>query len=461
MSEGKTRITTKADVSSPAVIHPLPAEIYTGEVDRIDFQRILKILWFYKILISTLLLFGSIYSLYLGFQLKRSYEATSTFVPLTKKSGSGVNQFAGIASMLGVNIPGKSSNVIDFKTIMKSRSFTQSIIEKLDLLPAIYGSQYNSKERRLLKPNTSPTITQKLKLLVKSVLEPEQENIDQDDFYSYENILMEAADTLRQKVLIEVDRSGLYSITIEWDKANGARDIANTYIQELQKYLDNNNLSSIEKSLTFIEKQFNLAKKKMESEEHRLRIFTEKQGFLPKDYASIISESIKAIRTQIELEEVKLSVFKGVQGENSVEASLSSTRLKALYERLIALETGDVTGKRSEFKSFSTSLTDLPLITMEYAQILRELTIQQEIYKMLRTQLETARIESNKNSESIHVIDWAIKPKYPAKSKRKLYLVLGIIISLSLGIFLSFLLNSLKEQKSMGSFFPKSTIGDQ
>jgi Uncharacterized protein involved in exopolysaccharide biosynthesis len=84
---------------------------------------------------------------------------------------------------------------------------------------------------------------------------------------------------------------------------------------------------------------------------------------------------------------------------------------------------------------------------MEYIRRRRELEIQNETYKLLLRALEQARIEEEKETLSFEVIDYAYTPRFKYKPKRKLIVMVSFVSSLFVGVFLSLLLDSIKERR--------------
>jgi len=62
---------------------------------------------------------------------------------------------------------------------------------------------------------------------------------------------------------------------------------------------------------------------------------------------------------------------------------------------------------------------------------------------MITEKLEETRISEAGQKENIRVLDYANRPIFPVKPKKKLNLLLGLIIGLGLGVGITFLMEYL------------------
>jgi uncharacterized protein involved in exopolysaccharide biosynthesis len=412
----------------------------------IDFFDLWNTIWFYKKIIILILLISVIISSIVAFQLPKQYKATTTFLQITESSKYG--NMLGLAAMAGIDLNTEKRR-IDHILLMNSRSFIENVILKLNLIPLIFGEEYDPKTKKLILKNSFTFNSFVKKLLFFSQKEVSSETVDENEQFRF--LLTKATQILQSKVEINKNnKTSLVSVVVIWNDRNLAVKIANSYIKELKNYLSINTLTVAKKSRVFIESQVISVEKRMKLAEEKLQIFSKKHGiFKIGDQASILSAAIGQIKGQISLETVNLQVLEEFQGNESTQVSLSKAKLVALQDQLEKLEKGSIRRDEKKEKRKILSLHDLNILSIEYGRLNRELIIQQEIYKMLRTQFETAKIEEVKETDSIQIIDEAIPLQLPFKPKKLIIIVSTGIISLFVSIFLVFLFEFVKNKKKM------------
>ena len=95
-----------------------------------------------------------------------------------------------------------------------------------------------------------------------------------------------------------------------------------------------------------------------------------------------------------------------------------------------------------EYKKFETgaedyliAFNDVPKLSMEFAKIIREVKIQNEVYLLLQQQYYKEKIQENRDLPTIEILDEAIKPLKKTAPKTVYSTVLTFIFSL---LFISF-----------------------
>jgi uncharacterized protein involved in exopolysaccharide biosynthesis len=428
--------------------------------DEIDLLEIFKFFWNYKKVILLFSIIGTLLST--AFVILRpkppEYEAVSTFVRIEEGQSNSANLsgLSGIASLMGVSTPSSSSSS-KIEIIVNSRLFLETIIEKLDLLPIIYGKDYDPNQKVLIEKEL--TFVQKIKVMIKSLITPNKEEKESEEnvlvrlyppieYNSYPYILNRASKILAGQLQLNRNKDdGLYSVIVKWVNPALVAKLANQIVTELIAELEKNQFSSNQKEQSFLDDQLTVANDNFKQSEDDLRAFLEKYGFSAEQHASIIASSIGSLKSSIEAEELQLKITKELQGDENAQVSLSEMKIKVLKERLSELETGAVPkGNKEKFKSSNVSLKDIPALSIEYKHLTGELGIRQEIVKMLRMQSEKLEIAKAKEVERIRIIDRAIPPKDPIKTRRILYVIAGLFFGFMIGTGYSYILQFRKNR---------------
>lgn len=85
--------------------------------------------------------------------------------------------------------------------------------------------------------------------------------------------------------------------------------------------------------------------------------------------------------------------------------------------------------------------TDAPKVFLEEHRLLRQVTLNQELYIQLKKQYELARIEEKNDQPLIEVLQRPEIPIWRSKPKRKLIVIIGTIAGLFISVFISFFLH--------------------
>ena len=135
-----------------------------------------------------------------------------------------------------------------------------------------------------------------------------------------------------------------------------------------------------------------------------------------------MSEAIRLKSKITELNHQLSKIEMGIQGQGSVE---------------IHKATGDDS-------NFYIPFNELPDLTLRFAVLKRGAMIHEELFKMLTTQYELAKLEEAKDFRMIQVLDRAVAPDRPSGPKRRLIVILSTGAGLFMAVLLAFWLEFLE-----------------
>ncbi|PKL06346.1 MAG: hypothetical protein CVV53_04755, partial [Spirochaetae bacterium HGW-Spirochaetae-9] len=108
--------------------------------DEISLVDLAATLWRRKWLIIVVTVLAAAASVVYALLQPNMFTATATILPISGSSTSSLaSQYAGLAAMAGVSLPGGSSAnpAIKIEAIFKSRSFAENLIGRLSLVPVL------------------------------------------------------------------------------------------------------------------------------------------------------------------------------------------------------------------------------------------------------------------------------------------------------------------------------------
>ena len=386
-------------------IPPQGWQPYSVEDDTIDLMELLTTLWRYKWLLILLPIFGIIGS-YTAVQfLPVEYQSRVTFLQISGNGGStDLGKFGALASLAGVSLPEKSSDMLTDKieVVLKSRGFAEQIVKEKELLPIIFSDIYDPETKTfdIVDPELGPP-----------------------------KPLDGAGAIMGALELGETDEGAKY-IEVSWDDPVIAADLANYTLKALEIYLSQNTLTAGQKNLQFIEKQLGKAEKELRQGEEALRNFnTDKKYFIKFTESEVLAKALvemQAMHAKAEVEKEVMLQFRNKRSPQVQQLSLGNQALERQinnYSNLLQNRSNQV-----------------GTLTFEKEFLTKELEVYQEIYKQLRIQLEQQRLEASKDETLFRIIDPALEPEHPSKPKKRLIVALSAVVSLFFGIFLVFLI---------------------
>jgi len=250
---------------------------------------------------------------------------------------------------------------------------------------------------------------------------------------------------------IEVSPEGLISVAVTYKNKNLAADIANAYIEELDKFNRETAMTSGKKYRIFIEKRLKETEDSLTKAEESLRKFQEKHRTIALDTEiEKVIETIATLKSQIILKEVQKGASGGV---NNPYTQSIEQELRELRKQLAKIEFGSKTKKRDEFGAgFSIPLSNLPEVSLEYARLLRNVKVQETIYEVLTQQYEQAKILEVKDTPTVEILDKASPPEKKSYPKRSAIVIFCAGLSLLTGFVLTFFFEYLEEIKKVSEW---------
>jgi uncharacterized protein involved in exopolysaccharide biosynthesis len=385
-----------------------------SEITLIDYLYILA-RWRGTIIWTSLI--SCVLALVISLLLPNTYEARATIMPPENKTSMPV----GLSSLLmntnlplsGLGIPSLTNTSELFVQVLISRSILDRIITQYDL-QKIYNT-----------PNNEATIIR-----------------------------------LRQNLSIKTEKANIISVEVEASDPQLAADMANSFINELDRFNRDNTLSSAKNSRIFIEKRVNEAKLDLENALIALRLFQEKYDLisLPEQVMAAV-EALAEVESQIRLSEFELAVKRKMLHAQHpeivrVQIGLGELRNQRSHLKYGSSNTSPTIEKRNlESKSY-IPFNRLPEIQLQLGKLMMEVKIQRSIVEILLQQYEQAKIQEVHDTPTVRRLDSAVPPLTRSSPRRILIIVITGVVVLFLTSAGAFLVEYgrmvTKDEKSVG-----------
>jgi uncharacterized protein involved in exopolysaccharide biosynthesis len=250
-----------------------------------------------------------------------------------------------------------------------------------------------------------------------------------------------ARDQLEKYTEIKTSKEGLISVTVSDADPRKAAEIANAYIEELGKLSNVLAISQASRSRLFYEQQLKQAKDNLGRAEIALKRGLDTGGIVSVDVESkTIVETIARIRAQISAKEVQLNAMSSFVTTNNQEYKRAEEELASLRKQLLRLESG-----RQQAGADSGEKDDA---SFESIKSLRDVKYYQMLYELLAKQYELARLEEAKDPTLIQILDKAAVPERKIRPRPMLYMFIGILAGLIVGIGGAFALDRMQKSSA-------------
>ena len=112
--------------------------------DELDLRELYNVLWINKLFLASWTGLFFVISIIYSLTLTNIYTSETTLVPSASSDmSSNLSQYAGLASMAGISLPGSSSGMLDKDlalSLLKSKGLLQRLIDKHDILPDLIAA---------------------------------------------------------------------------------------------------------------------------------------------------------------------------------------------------------------------------------------------------------------------------------------------------------------------------------
>jgi len=334
-------------------------------------------------------------SIVLAFVVPSHYKSAVRFVPGENSSTSGSNSMMGLlskaiggdnsnmgfgldpASLLGAKTPGAF-----YVEVLKSRTVQDRLINRFDLRTRYSKSTYFEARKKLAKFT----------------------DIEEDK------------------------KSGVITLTVTDYEPRIAAQIANAYVDELNRLAVDLNTSSAHRERQFLEERLTTAKQDLARATGSLSQFTSKNSMVdPQNEGRAVMDAAARMQGELIASETELKGLQQIYSDDNVRVRTLKARMAELQSQLKKLigQSNDsatqesVAGWSAPYPSMHT----LPGLGSRYAELYREAKIQEAVYAFVTQQFEMARIQEAKELPIVRVMDAGVASEKRSSPIRSLIVV--------------------------------------
>jgi capsule polysaccharide export protein KpsE/RkpR len=365
-----------------------------------------RVLWRHRGLLMRVVAVSLVVNFGLVFLIPKRYDATARIMP-PERSGSDTAMIAALAGralggdMLGslaASMLGSHNSGALFVELLRSGSVTGPIIDRFQLL-SVYHAQYR----------------------------------------------VDAAKSLLRRTKIQQDKkSGVITITVTDNDPVRARDIAQAYLDELNVLVNRTSTSSAHQERMFIEHRLDAIKRDLDRAQQAMSDFSSTHSTIDiREQTRATVDAASKLEAELVVTQGELKSLQQIYGNENVRVRAAEARLTNLKR-----EMGKLGGTSAELPPDAdpslrnaSSATDpdpmsypplrqLPRLAVPYANLYRNVRVQENIFDLLTQQYEVARIQEAKDVPVVSVIDAPGIPEKKSFPRRKLLTLIMTMIVL-------------------------------
>jgi uncharacterized protein involved in exopolysaccharide biosynthesis len=367
--------------------------------------KTLWILWQNRGFLWRVFWLTAIASIVVAYLLPVHYEGVAKIVP-GESSG---NFAAGLVNRAtgGANTPGfgglDPSTLLGLKTpaafyieILKSRTVQDRMIDRFDL-----------RSRYRLTRWSSPTT-----------------------YYSARKKLKSFSDFEEDK------KSGVIIITVTDYDARAAAEMANAYVEELNRLAAALNTSAAHREREFLEERLKSAKEDLDKASLELSRFSSTSYIMdPQTQQRSLMDAASKIEGDLIASETELRGLQQLYSDDNVRVRTLKARMGELQSQLRKLQGGGASSASKPGDAPYPSLRALPGLNYRYLDLYRQTRTQEAVYDFLTQQYELAKLQEVKELPTVRVMDRAVPPERKSGPIRSLIVLLSVFLGLALASF--------------------------
>jgi len=243
-------------------------------------------------------------------------------------------------------------------------------------------------------------------------------------------------------------KDGVISISVDDRDPQLAADLANGYVEELEKLTKTLNITEAGKRRLFFEREVKMENDNLADAEVALKQTQEKTGLILLDSQSkAMIESVTSLRAGIAAQEVKVQAMRSFATTENPDLVLAEQELASMRAQLDRLERGG--GKRS---IADVPIENVPTAGLEYVRKLRDVKYHEALFALLAKQYEAAKIDEARDTLIVQQFDKATRPERKSWPPRTALVLASTILALLVAILVVFLSEALERAKEDPQF---------
>jgi uncharacterized protein involved in exopolysaccharide biosynthesis len=266
-----------------------------------------------------------------------------------------------------------------------------------------------------------------------------------------------ARQRLEKLTSIKVSKEGVISVTATAYDPKMAADIANFYVENLDRLNTSLNVTDAGRSRRFLEARVSQAEQGLREAEEKLRGYQSQSGAVVLEgQAKAAIEGMARLEGQIQAAEVQLRNLETFSTSRNPDVIRLKESIDEMRRQLKQMEYGRESAARRRAggggaaADFAVPLGTIPETGIQLARLLRDTKLQETVFTLLVQQLEQMKIAEAKDTPTVRVLDQAVPPEWKSRPSVSKNTALAGLVSLLAALPLAFALENARGRKRAG-----------
>jgi uncharacterized protein involved in exopolysaccharide biosynthesis len=253
-------------------------------------------------------------------------------------------------------------------------------------------------------------------------------------------LIVDARQKLDENTFITEDRkSGIITINVTDHSKERAAGLANAYVEQLNSLVAQLSTSSAHRERVFLEERLDAVKKNLDQDANQLAQFSSKNNTLDiRDEGRAMLDAAAGVAGQMIAAQSQLEGLRQIYTDSNPRVRSLNAHVMELRKQLDKLggakgqtnATGDQVAVDPTSDMPYPSIQKLPLLGMKYADLYRQVKIQETVYELLTQQYEMAKVQEVKETPSVKTLDPARVPERKSFPPRLMIILSGICLAI-------------------------------
>jgi uncharacterized protein involved in exopolysaccharide biosynthesis len=361
-----------------------------------------QLIWRRRASVFTVLGIALFIAVVLTIVLPKKYEATASLITPRENAASGL--LGGLATASGLlqqmppsmNPPSLVPNRDLIVGVLKSRAVAQAVAERFDLL-----SRFQLR------------------------------------------FAGDAVKRLQDATTVSISREGVVSVIVEDTDPKLAADMANFYVEEVDRRVAQYSMGEAGRQRGFLTQQLARAKTDLDEAEQALRRFQEQnRAIVLQEQTRGAIEAAARLKGEILAAQVQLQVMRNFATDANPEVVSLRRRIDEMNRQFTQMQYGVADAQSADDKrrsrDFTVPFAKVPEVGLELARLTRDVKIQETLVALLTQNMEQARLGEARDLPVAQVLDRAVPPDHHARPRLSVNLAIGGVVGFALGCLLAF-----------------------
>jgi tyrosine-protein kinase Etk/Wzc len=252
----------------------------------------------------------------------------------------------------------------------------------------------------------------------------------------------DAVRRVRNATTVVTSREGVISVTVEDTDPKLAAEMANFYVEEVDRRVAQYNIGEAGRQRAFLSQQLARPKADLDQAEQSLRRFQEQnRAIVLQEQTRGAIEAAARLKGEILAAEVQLQVIRNFATDANPEVMALRRRIDEMNRQFGQMQygAGGATDTGDRRRDFTVPFAKVPELGLELARLTREVKVQETLVALLTQHVEQARLAEAKDLPFAQVLDRAVPAERHSRPRLSVNLAIGGAIGFAAGCLLAFI----------------------